>query len=395
MQEHPKTILFVHNSNDLYGSDIVLFNLIQALDKTEFRPIVVLPEDARRIGRLSAKLETIDIPYKFVPLGVLRRRSLTIRWIGPMCTELIYAIGALCILIHRERVDIVHTNTVTVPAAAFAAVLMNRPHIWHIHEIIPEKAGSRKMLHWVVAHLSSRIVAVSNAVRSHILLDQPRKVEKIEVIHNGIDLSPFMSQECGRGSVRDELNMSNQALVVGMIGRVSQWKGQSVFAEAAARIVAEYRELYFVAVGGVFDNQQEYMTVFQRQVESLNLKNFRICDYRQDIPEVLRSFDIFVLPSILPDPFPTVVIEAMASALPVIASECGGVSEMVVPGLTGILVPPGDVGALASAIQRLVLDDAGRVAMGEAARRRAKTEFQLARFVRQFERTYRSVLPHA
>ena len=85
----------------------------------------------------------------------------------------------------------------------------------------------------------------------------------------------------------------------------------------------------------------------------------------------------------------------MAAALPVIAANCGGVPEMVIPGLTGILVPPGDPGALASAIQRLIRDDSGRAAMGEAARRQAETKFQLTRFVRQFERTYRSVLKSA
>ncbi len=392
MQERPKTILFVHNSNDLYGADIVLFNLIKALDRKEFHPIVVLPEDARHIGRLSIKLEAIGIPFRFLPLGVLRRKYLTILRIGPMFAELVYATTTLCALIRREKVDIVHTNTITVLASAVAARLMNRPHIWHIHEIIPGTNGPRKALHWIATHLSHRIVAVSDAVRNHILSNQPGAACKIETIHNGIDLSPFLPQDCSRGSVRNELDIPDQALVIGMIGRVSRWKGQAVFAEAAAKISAEHAELYFVAVGGVFDYEEGYMDAFRKRVELLNLKNFRICDYREDIPAVLRSFDIFVLPSILPDPFPTVVIEAMASALPVIASACGGAPEMVDSGLNGILTPPGDAGALASAMQRLVRDDAGRAAMGQAARRRAETKFQLTRFVRQFESTYRSVL---
>ncbi len=395
MQEPPKTILFVHNSNDLYGADIVLFNLIQALDRREFRPVVVLPKDVRRIGRLSVKLEAIGIPCRFLALGVLRRRYLTILQIVPFLAELIYATAALCALIRREKVDIIHTNTLTVLASPFAARLTNRPHIWHIHEIIPGGAGFRKVLHWILTHLSSRIVAVSNAVRGHILLDQPRKACRIETIHNGIDLALFLPRGCGPETVRDELNIPDQALVIGMIGRVSGWKGQPVFAEASAKISTECPELYFVAVGGTFDNEQGRMAAFRKQVESLKLKNFRICDYRQDVPAVLRAFDIFVLPSILPDPFPTVIIEAMAAALPVIASGCGGVPEMVTPGLTGILVPPGDAGALALAIRRLIRDDSGRAAMGEAARRQAETKFQLTRFVRQFESTYRSVLKSA
>ena len=392
MREPPKTILFVHNSNDLYGADMVLFNLIQALDRKEFRPIVVLPRDVRHIGRLSVKLQAIGIPCRFLALGVLRRKYLTPLQAGPLLAALVYATAALCALIRREKVDIVHTNTLTILASPFAARLMNRPHIWHIHEIIPGKAGPRKLMHWIVTHLSSRVVAVSNAVRGHILADQPSKACSIETIRNGIDLSLFLPRGCGRETVRHELNIPDQALVIGMIGRVSAWKGQSVFAEASSKVSTEHPGLYFVAVGGTFDNQPGRMAAFQEQVESLNLTNFRICGYRQDVPAVLRSFDIFVLPSILPDPFPTVVMEAMAAALPVIAADCGGVPEMVIPGLTGILVPPGDAGALAAAIGKLIRDHSARAAMGEAARRRAETNFQLTPFVRQFERTYRSVL---
>lgn len=395
MQEARKTILFVHNSNDLYGADIVLLNLIQALDREAFRPIVVLPKDVRHIARLSVQLDAVGIPCRFLTLGVLRRRYLTITRIVPLMVEMICATAALCALIRREKVDIVHTNTLTVLASPLAARVMHRPHIWHIHEMIPGRAGPRRALHWMVTHLSSRIVAVSNAVRSHILFDQPRQAGGIETIHNGIDLSPFLTRGCGRDSVRKELDIPDQALVIGMIGRVSAWKGQSVFAEAAATISIKHPELYFVAVGGTFDNEQGRMAVFHKQVESLKLKNFRICDYRQDIPAVLRAFDIFVLPSILPDPFPTVVMEAMAAALPVVAADCGGVPEMVIQEVTGILAPPGDAGALAAAIQRLIRDDSGRAAMGEAARRHAEAHFQLTRFVRQFECTYRSILNSA
>jgi glycosyltransferase involved in cell wall biosynthesis len=392
MQEPPKTILFVHNSNDLYGADIVLFNLIEALDRKEFRPIVVLPKDVRHIGRLSVKLEAIGIPCRFLALGVLRRRYLTLLQIGPLLVELVRATAVLCALIRREKVDIIHTNTLTVLASPFAARLMNRPHIWHIHEIIPGSTGPRKVLHWMVTHLSSRIVAVSNAVRGHILLDQPKKACRIETIHNGIDLSLFLPRGCDRETVRNELNIPDQALVIGMIGRVSGWKGQSMFAEASSKISTEHPELYFVAVGGTFDHEQGPMATFRKQVESLQLKNFRICDYRRDVPAVLRAFDIFVLPSTLPDPFPTVVMEAMAAGLPVIAADGGGVPEMVIPELTGILVPPGDADALASAIRRLIRDDSCRAAMGETARRQAETKFQFTRFVRQFECTYRSVM---
>ena len=110
------------------------------------------------------------------------------------------------------------------------------------------------------------------------------------------------------------------------------------------------------------------------------------------MPDVFAAFDIFVLPSILPEPFGLVVIEAMAAGKPVVATAPGGPSETVVDGETGYLVPPSDASAIARALEELLADPQKRMSMGEAGRRRACEVFALPRYVAEFEQLYETIL---
>lgn len=386
-----QTILFVHNSNDLYGADVILLNLIRGLDRSRFRPLVILPEDMQHINRLSARLDAGGIPYVFLPLGVIRRKYFTPTGLCRFVADIVRGTNAVCKVIRQNDVALVHSNTLTVHTGAIAAKLTGRPHVWHIHEISTASKWVRKTIHASVCCLSDRIVAVSNAVREHMLRDQPGAVAQIRTIHNGIDLTPYRCAS-DRTAFRNELGIPPDATVVGMVGRVSRWKGQSVFLEAARRVMKEREDVFFVAVGGVFDKEYHYMQSFRGLVESCGLKRFRICDFRQDIPAVLTALDLFVVPSILPDPFPTVVIEAMAAGRVVIGSACGGLPEMIIDGKTGALFPPGDANALAESILS-ILGDAQRLeAMGTAANIRALEAFQIGRFVHEFEDVYDALL---
>jgi glycosyltransferase involved in cell wall biosynthesis len=111
--------------------------------------------------------------------------------------------------------------------------------------------------------------------------------------------------------------------------------------------------------------------------------------FRTDVADVLAAIDIFVQPSIRPDPFPTTVLEAMASAKPVIATAHGGACEMVVPGETGLLATPGDARALADAILQMLANDVLRRRAGEAGRRRVMQEFSIEAFDRRYLEMYR------
>jgi glycosyltransferase involved in cell wall biosynthesis len=381
-------ILFVHNNNDLYGADTFLLEILKRLDRTRFRPLVVLPADVRHINRLSVELEKNRIEYRFIRLGVMRRKYFTPIKIVRFFVELLVGITTLVWMIRRRNVAIVHSNTITVTAGAFAAFLTGTPHVWHIHEILVDPVPLRRGLHWLVPRFATVVLCVSNAVRNHIAADQPSQAHKLRVIHVGIEAERFAKNVDG-SRVRMEFGISPEAPLIGMVGKVCRWKGQLVFAAAARRVLECFPRARFLAVGGVFDDERHYMERFRSEVESLGIAHaFHIGDFRLDIPGVMDAFDVFVLPSTRPDPCPAVVLEAMAASKPVIATAHGGPVEILLDGETGHLVPPADPEGLAEGICRLLRNPGAMECMGEAGRRRVWQQFHIRRFMAEIESLY-------
>ncbi len=391
----PHNILVVHNNNDLYGGDKVLLELLSRLDRTRFIPLVVLPTDTRHINRFSPQLDKLGIEYRFLPLGILRRRYFKLWRLPRFAFEVLAGARALRRIIRERNIALVHTNTNTIFASAIAARIARLPHIWSVHELVLEPALVRNALHFVIPRMATKVVTVSRAVRDHMLKDALQFASRFEFILGSIDVQPFLNAE-GRAHVRKEWGVSDDELLVGMASRVTRWKGQSVFAEMAKLVLQRHPKVRFAAVGGVFDTETIYMDSFKEQVRTLGIDDkFIIQDFRDDMPNVFAAFDIFVLPSTLPEPFGLVVIEAMASGKPVVATAPGGPSETVLEGETGYLVKPSDSEDLASAVEKLLDDPAKRARMGEAGRKRACEVFALPRYVREFEDLYARLIAGA
>jgi glycosyltransferase involved in cell wall biosynthesis len=388
----PQNILVVHNNNDFYGAEKVLLELLSRLDRSRFVPIVVLPTDTRHINRLSPELARLNIECCFIPLGVLRRKYFKLQKLPRFGFEVLAGVRQLVRLIRRRNIALVHTNTNTILASPLAARLTAVPHVWSIHELMVEPATVRSALHYMIPRFSTRVVTVSQAVREHMLKDAAKFADRFTFVRGAIDVEPFLNAK-GRARVRAEWGVRDDEVLIGMAGRVTRWKGQSVFVQAAKLIAERHPEAKFAAVGGVFDTEKFYMDRFRKEVHAAGLESkLTINDFRADMPDVFAAFDIFVLPSILPEPFGLVVIEAMASGKPVVATAPGGPSETVVDGETGFLVPPSDASAIAKALEVLLADPQKRISMGEAGRRRAREVFSLPRYVTEFEELYDAVL---
>jgi glycosyltransferase involved in cell wall biosynthesis len=388
----PQNILVVHNNNDFYGAEKVLLELLSRLDRSRFVPIVVLPTDTRHINRLSPELEKLNIECCFIPLGILRRKYFKLHKLPRFSVEVLAGVRQLSRLIRKRNIALVHTNTNTILASPLAARLTGVPHVWSIHELMVEPATIRNVLHYMIPRFSTRVVTVSQAVRDHMLKDAAKFADRFAFVRGAIDVEPFLSAE-GRTRVRAEWGVKDDEVLIGMAGRVTRWKGQSVFVQAAKLIAERHSQVKFAAVGGVFDTEKFYMDRFHTEVREAGLENkLTINDFRADMPDVFAAFDIFVLPSILPEPFGLVVIEAMASGKPVVATAPGGPSETVVEGETGFLVPPSGPTAIAQALEELLADPQRRISMGEAGRRRACEVFSLPRYVAEFEELYDAVL---
>ncbi len=387
----PQTLFFFHSGDDLYGSDIVLLDLVRSLDRTRFAPWVLLPADSAHVGKLSAELARYGVPYRHFPFPVLRRRYFTPLGAVRFFRETAKALRLLRSFAREQRAALVHTNTLAVPFGAVLARSLGLPHVWHIHEILVKPSFLPRLLHRFAAYASQAMVCISEAVRAHVAKDVP--AAPLVVIPNGIRPVSFSGETAE--NLRAALDLPTEPLLVGTLGRISAWKGQTILAEAAALVRESGRHAHFLVMGGVFDGDMRPLTALEHVVRERHLESmFSIRDFRPDARNMLPALDIFVLPSVLPEPFGLVVTEAMAASLPVVATDQGGPREIVVHGETGLLVPPNDAQALADAIGILLDDAEMRKQYGAAGRERLLQQFSLERFVARFSDLYSTCLSH-
>src|SRR5262245_10348001 len=388
-----RTLLFVHSSDEMYGADRILLQLIQGLDKQRFRPIVVLPNDVPYGGLLSQALRQSGVETIRLKLAVLRRQYFTSVGIAKYLFRLATSTFELLRLIQQESVDLVHSHTAGVVSGAIAAHLTGTPHVWQILEIIIRPRFLRRLLAWLMPRLADEIVAGSGPTRDHLWAGDQLNQKRVVVIHNGVDASRFDSARGLGQQLRGEWAIKPEQPLVGMIGRVNHWKGQDYFVKAANLVRRSHPEACFALVGGTVHGQEHLIQDLKALVVELKLSSAVIInDFRSDVPSVLDAYDIFVLPSTLPDPFPTVVLEAMAAGKPVIANAHGGALEIVKHGVTGLLVKPGQLCEMAAAINRLLDDTQERLMMGERGRDLVVTHFSMEAFVKTYTALYTAVL---
>jgi glycosyltransferase involved in cell wall biosynthesis len=266
--------------------------------------------------------------------------------------------------------------------------------VWHVHEIIEKPRWLAVLLARLVVSCSDQVVAISTSVADQLtrLGGARRGAPPIRVIPDAVDTARFNPTVEG-GAVRAAWGVSRDQVLVGSIGRLHSWKGQEVLVEAAHLLQAELPHLRIVIVGDIVPGQPEARERLESAIARWRLEDtVRLEGYRRDVPEVLAALDLLVLPSTSPEPFGLVVIEAMASARPVIATAHGGPLETVAAGITGLLVPPGDAVALAGAIARLAKDRELRRAMGEAGRKRVEELYRFPAHVARFEALYGEVI---
>ena len=380
-------ILFVHGSDEMYGSDLILLTIVRHLVTEGWNVRVALPTDIRYDGELSRELKSLDVPVHRMKLTVLRRKYFSMSGALKLAATQLASTATLIQIIRKERIDLVHTHTISVLSGAAAARITGKPHIWHISEIVTRPRRLTKWLTRLVPPFSTRIVAISDAVRAFIADGREIVRTRVEVIPNAMDPARF-GNGGARARIRRELGLGD-GIVIGMIGRVGLWKGQEVLIDAARIVVKSHPDVRFLLVGGVHDNQQKHFDALRSQIAQNQLgDSILVSDFRSDVPEVLDAIDIFVQPSVQPEPFGMTILEAMSARLPVIASNHGGPPEIVVEGKTGFLTPPRDAPALAQRINDLIEAPELRHAMGAAGRSRVETEYSLPRFHAAYRRLY-------
>ena len=357
-----KSIMMLHGSSDIYGASKIFFNTAVLLHENGYKVYIVLSED----GPLGDMLRGAGITVLICKLAILRRKYFNLKGLMNRYVAFKNARKVLDQIVEEHNIEMIYSNTAAVLVGAFVAKKRNIKHIWHLHEIIEKPFYFSKLMGSIINRYSNKVIVVSGEVKKHW-----RKYvaeHKIITIHNGLDYLPYTTSV---SSIKNELGIEDDQILIGMVARVNLWKGQKYFLKLAALLAKKYNNVRFVLAGDAYPGYEYLQDELNEIIKAEGLGNVVFdLGFRSDIPNILKGLDIFVLPSISPDPLPTVVLEAMASGRPVIATSHGGALEMVDDFNTGILIPWDDSKIAADYISHLVRDQDARKKMGAAGEQR-------------------------
>lgn len=396
-------IFYLTTDTKIGGTEQMLLALLSRLDKDKYSPFICaikfggpLIEEARKIGVEGECL------LKKVQSSKFKVQKLIINTITQFFVFILISLR-LAALLKKEKPDILHTFL-------FHANILGRivGKLTGISVIISSQRSVdkwRKPWHsfldrWTVK-FCNLIISNSEAGRKVLIEREKIDPKKIITIHNGIDIDKF--NQTVEGSInthnkRREFGLEPCDIVIGIIANLREVKGHRFLFEALADICSD--RVYSA------DNLQQTQSLYIKLLvvgdgklkeELINLAGkFGIKDnvifsgFRDDISEILKIIDIFVLPSLW-EGFPVSIMEAMASKKPVIASNVGGIPELVIDGETGILVFSKDVAALKNAILKLINNPQEAKIMGENSRRRIEEYFSLDKMVEETEKVYQNL----
>ncbi len=379
-----QNILFLHAGAEMYGADKVMLDLIKRLDKSKYTPYVILPTE----GVLVDELRKEGINVMVMPYPIMRRKYFNFKGIVQYGMGLIVYTNRIAKVAKKYHIDLIHTNTAATLEGSFVSKKLHIPQLWSIHEIIMNPKIMYIVTSKLIAKYSSVTVTDSNAVKVHLDASGYFKKSNIKVIYNGVDNNRFKPEnDCTY--LYEEWNIPKKARIIGMMGRVNSWKGQGDFLKAANIIMKNYQDVYTVFVGAAFKGEEWREKELAEAIEQSPYKD-RIINkgYRTDSEGIYKLFDIFVLPSINPDPLPTVVLENMATGNPVVGYKHGGVCEMVKEGYNGLLAEIRNPSDLAKKIEILLNDDELRIQMGQNSRKRLIEKFSIESYVENYSLEY-------
>lgn len=367
----PRRILFVAWAPFFSGAERALLLTLRSLDRDRYVPFVLAGTD----GEFAAQVRALDIPCRVATLSAVDRRHpiAAMTWSAAVLASAV-----------RDRASLIHTNEVpSFQAAGYVARLLGIPCVTHVR--FPD---SRTGYAWFLRPGFSRALFVSQALLDAAMGEAPEIFEhRSDVLHDGVEPQPHWSSDDAAACRRD-LGLPLDRTIVGLAGQIAEVKGIWDFVEAARLVAPRHREAHFVVLGDDLKTQGRTRRAMEERVSALGLSDrFRFLGFRTDAPRVVQAFDIIAVPSHV-EPLGNATLEAMAAGRPVVGSRVGGIPEMVVDGVTGLLVPPASPADLAEALGALVGDSSRRGEMSMAARRRASDTFSMEAHGRRLQNHY-------
>ena len=369
MRRQPLTVLHFTITTARGGVEEHILLHLQGLDRRRFRPVLACPPVL-----IPALGQDIPSDVEVIPFD---RRS----------PNRMTAAFRFCRILRQQRVDILHSHM--FQASRLASPLGRMCGVPLIIETSHGRESWRKGIkanHAVdrfAGRFVDRYIAVSNAIARYLVETKGLPEEKIQVIHNGVDMNKFEPSLSERLGMKKALGIAEGDPVLLVVGRLEPQKGHQILLEAMAKIRGEFPDAKLICLGdGALRGKLTEST------EKLSLESaVRFVGFQNNVREWLAMADISVLPSFY-EGLPLSAIESLAAGRPMVATAVDGTPEVVIHEKTGLTVPPGDPTAMAEAICRLLRDPGWAKQLAEVGREYVISEFSLDRFARKTQEFY-------
>ncbi|MDX1520350.1 MAG: glycosyltransferase [Anaerolineae bacterium] len=360
---------------DIGGAQEVVHTLVKYL-KTDCTPIVCTFKD----GPLRQTIEALGVPVEVLP----QRRHSIVKF--PLfMMDMIRIWRSLAALVNQYQVDIIQTHLLRVLDFIFVPLLYTtklRGVYWTFHnaqfELAPEQVPDSafglltarryayRLLYRMAARLVSGFVAVSDEVKNSMVRIIGPIQDQVTVICNGVDTERY-EKHADRSAIRQSIGVPQDAYLIIVLATLKKQKGHCYFVQAMRTLVSNHPHVHTIFVG-----DGPLRADIEKQIADLGLgDHIHLLGSRHDVPDLLAASDLFVLPSLW-EGLAMALLEGMATGLPIVASEVSGTVQVIVPGESGILLPPGNPTALVEAIEGLILNPNQAKALSQGAKERVQ-----------------------
>jgi glycosyltransferase involved in cell wall biosynthesis len=370
-------ILHIHTRAIVGGSGTNTLLTLAGLPKDKFLPVLGCGSEGPLVNEaLKKNLEVKIIPHLKNQINILDDFIALFEIIG---------------LIKKERFAIVHThNSKAGILGRIAARICRVPIVVHtVHSCVfkyPNLNWFQKTfflwLEKLTAKMSDKLITISEPLKEEFIKARVERAEKFTTIYSGIEVDKF-NLPVDLKNKKQALGISDNCFVVGTVSRLDEGKGHEFLIRAMPQVLGKIKDIVFVFVGeGLIRNELEALAKQLKVREKIIFTGLR-----EDVPEILKVFDIFCLASLY-EGMARVILEAQAAGIPVIATKVGGIPDIVIENKTAILVKAKDPGSLAEAIIKLAEDASLRASMYQSAKEFVGFKFSAEKMVSDIIKVY-------
>lgn len=364
-------ILYFHNHSNISGGEQSLLNLWSNLNRTKFRPFLIIPQK----GELERRAIQIGVQVNYRSVCKFRLKNSV-----KILKTILFLIKYCC----NNNIKIIHSysprNNIL---SAIIGKFLKIPVIWHERNLI---YGSEKDISKIFQFLPDCIICNSAAVAQRFQRKSGLPL-KIKIIKNGVDTANFRPQFMDRACPQGFQLKAER--IVGLVSNLNKRKMPEYFIAACPHILKEYPDTKFLIVGGEFSkNDNGRIDELKSNAKALGIDgNIFFTGFRNDVANIIQSFDVGVAVT-EKEACSRAILEMMACGKPVVAFDTGGNSELIEDSFSGKLVKFGDIRGLARNICDLLKNDEKRKVMGEYARNLVRTKFDIKNSTRITETLY-------